>query len=334
MQTVHEKYDIKNTKNLSKKNITVIGPAIIDVLAGPVSEAVFQTGSQPMDMTKLSFGGDALNEAVVLSRLGKEVELISKVGDDEAGKRVLGYIQDNGIALDSIQVEQGLVTGINIVLVDGEGERYFLTNPNGSLRRLTEKDIEPYLDEAADIVCFAGMFISPLIDIPAMERIFKKIKEKPDRLLVVDMTKAKNGERFEDLKGLLPYIDYILPNQEEIFLLTGERNPVVNAELLVNAGVSCAVVKCGSKGCVIRTKDKMYQIPAYLVEEPVDSTGAGDCFAAGFLWGLSEKLGLEDCGRFACGVASCAVEKLGATDGVESVEEPMKRYHSLCRAEE
>ena len=326
---MHEKHGDKDKRKISKKDITVIGAAIIDVLAEPVSEAVFRTGSQPMDMTALSFGGDALNEAVVLSRLGKRVELVTKVGDDEAGKRVQGYMKDNGMALSSVTVEQGLVTGVNIVLVDEAGERYFLTNPNGSLRRLTERDIEPYLESAADIVCFAGMFVSPPIDIPAMERIFKKIKEKPGRVLVVDMTKAKNGERFEDLKELLPYIDYILPNQEEIFLLTGEKNPAENAQLLVDAGVSCAVVKCGSEGCVIRTKDELYQIPAYLVEEPVDSTGAGDCFAAGFLWGLSEKLSLEDCGRFACAVASCAVEKLGATDGVESIEEPMKRYQGF-----
>ena len=81
-----------------KKDITVIGAAIIDVLAGPVSEDIFQSGSMPMKMTRMSFGGDALNEAVVLSRMGKKVELISKVGDDEAGNRVLDYIKANGIA--------------------------------------------------------------------------------------------------------------------------------------------------------------------------------------------------------------------------------------------
>lgn len=326
MQVTDKKCDINHANQLPKKDITVIGAAIIDVLAGPVSEEVFRTGSQPMDMTKLSFGGDALNEAVVLARLGKKVELVTKVGDDEAGKRVQGYIKEHGMPLGSVKVEKGLATGVNIVLVDEAGERHFLTNPNGSLRRLTIEDVEPYLDGAADIVCFAGMFVSPMIDIPAMERMFRRIKEKTGRILAVDMTKAKKGERFEDLKGLFPYIDYILPNQEEISLLTGEKNPIVNAGLLVNAGVSCAVVKCGGRGCVIRTGDNMYQIPAYLVEEPVDSTGAGDCFAAGFLWGLSEKFSLKECGQFACAVASCAVEELGATDGVVSVDEPMKRF--------
>lgn len=311
-------------------DITVIGAAIIDIMAGPVSADVFQTGSQPVDMTKLSFGGDALNESVALSRLGKKVQLISKVGQDEAGARVLDYIKENGLSTDFIRVEEGLTTGINIVLVDNNGERFFLTNPNGSLRRLTEKDIEPYLDEAADIVSFASIFVSPPLDIEAMERVFKKIKSKPGRILVADMTKAKYGERLNDIKKLLPYIDYILPNEEEIALLTGERDPYVNAKHLVDAGVLCAVIKCGKKGCIIKTKNEFYEIPAYLVEQPVDTTGAGDCFAAGFLWALAEKMSLEACGRFACAVASCAVESVGATDGIHRMEEALKRYHKLC----
>ena len=63
------------------------------------------------------------------------------------------------------------------------------------------------------------------------------------------------------------------------------------------------------------------------MREAVDSTGAGDCFAAGFLWALSEGMELEACGRFACAAASCAVEQLGATAGIRSVKEPLERYH-------
>jgi sugar/nucleoside kinase (ribokinase family) len=173
------------------------------------------------------------------------------------------------------------------------------------------------------------MFVSPLLDIPAMKRIFKKVKEKPGRTLVVDMTKAKNGERLEDVKELLPYIDYILPNADEIALLTGEKDPHTNAKLLIEAGVGCAVIKCGSRGCIVQTKDVCYEIPAYPVKNAIDSTGAGDCFAAGFLWGLHQGLPLEQCGYFACAAASCTVEHMGATDGIASLDEPMKRYRKI-----
>lgn len=311
-----------------QKQVTVIGAAIIDVLTGPVTQQVFKTGSQPMETTSLSFGGDALNEAVVLSRLGVPVQLISKVGCDEAGAQVLAFLQANGVTTDAIRREENLTTGINIVLVDEYGERHFLTNPNGSLRKLSLEDVEPYIEDAAEIVSFASMFVSPMLDIPAMERLFKQVKSRPGRILVADMTKAKCGERLEDLKGLLPYVDYILPNEEEASLLTGVEDPYENAGMLVEAGASCAVIKCGSRGCLIRTRDNCIKIPVYPATRVVDTTGAGDCFVAGFLWGLSQGLSLEDCGRLACATASCAVEHMGATEGILSAEEVRQRMVS------
>ena len=102
-------------------DITVIGAAIIDILASPVTETVFSSGSVPMETIRMSFGGDALNETILLSSFGKKVQLISKIGDDEAGKRVLGLLQEKGISADSISVEKDLATGINIVLIDEKG---------------------------------------------------------------------------------------------------------------------------------------------------------------------------------------------------------------------
>ena len=312
-----------------QKDITIIGAAIIDILTGPVNEHLFQTGSLPMQTTKMSFGGDALNEAVVLSRFGKKTELITKVGNDEAGKRVLNYIKDHNISTDKVTIEEGLTTGVNIVLVDDKGERYFLTNPQSSLRKLAIEDIVPYAGEMADIVSFASIFVSPLLDIAAMEQLFSKIKDKPGRILAADMTKAKNGEKLDDVKKILPYIDYIFPNKDEITLLTGETDPMQNARLLVEAGAKCAVVKCGKEGCIIHTEKETYRIPAYPVENVVDTTGAGDTFAAGFLYALSEGMNLEECGRFACASASCAIECTGATEGICSIEEPENHFFRL-----
>lgn len=304
-------------------DITIIGAAILDILAGPAGPSVFQTGSQAMNHIKMSFGGDALNEAIALSYLEKKVELITKIGNDDAGKRILDGLCSLGISTDRVIVEDGLETGINIVLVDDAGERHFLTNPYSSLRRLSEQDILSQIDAAEragqlpDLVCFASIFVSPLLDAAALTRIFRRLKEKPGRILVADMTKAKKGETLQDLKEFLPYIDYLIPNEEEIALLTGVHDPYENARLLNEAGLACAVIKRGKKGCLIRTSNEMYEVPAFLVEHPVDTTGAGDCFAAGFLFALSEGCSLADCGKYGCAVAARSVKCLGATDGLK-----------------
>ena len=316
--------------NVMDKKITVIGPAIIDVLAFPVSLINMEAGSQPMEDIKLSYGGDALNEAVVLSRLGADVELLSKVGQDQAGTYVLDFLKREGISCAGIRRDEKTPTSVNIVLVDEHGERFFLTNPRGSMRKLAEEDIDVAIDTAAHIVSFAGIFISPMLDVDSMERIFRRIKEKPGRILAADMTKPKNGETLEDLGRILKYVDFILPNEGEAAMLTGEEDPRRNAQLLVGAGAGCVVIKCVKKGCIIQTKDKCTEIPAFPVAKVADSTGAGDSFVAGFLYGLSRGFSVEQCGSFGNAVASCTVEALGATDGVTSLEEPMARYKRLA----
>jgi len=306
--------------------ITVIGAAILDVLAQPVTAEVFQTGSRPVERTNLSPGGDAFNEAILLSRFGKRVELVSKVGDDLAGDAVLQLCGRNGLDTSRIRREAGLATGVNVVLTDPAGERYFLTNPHSSLRTLCEADLDPWLDGAADLVSFASLFVSPLLPIPAVERVFRRLKARPGRVLCADMTKAKHGERLEDLAGILPLVDFLFPNAQEAALLTGDDDPERSARRLVDAGVGCAAVKCGSRGCLLATRDGCRTIPAYPDARCVDTTGAGDTFAAGFLWALSEGWELPACARLACAAASCAVEKLGATDATRSLDEALERF--------
>jgi len=307
--------------------ITVIGAGVVDVLVGAADKKILTRHSTPMDFIKISFGGDALNESVVLSRLGKRVQWISKVGDDVAGHRILSYAVENELDTARVEVQQGLETAVNIVLVDSTGERHFLTNPRSSLRRLTEDDIPP-VDEMAPVVSFASMFVSPPLDVPAMTRLFQKIKAS-GRILAVNATRAKNGETLDDLSELLPCVDYFFPNENELATLTGSTDVYENLSALIDRGLKCAVVKRGEKGCLIAQRDELTKIRAYPVEHVVDTTGAGDCFAAGFLWALSENISLAECGRFACAAASCSVEHVGATSGVTSLAQVMERYKNF-----
>ena len=311
-------------------DVSIIGAGVIDILATPVNENVFSLGSLPVENIKMTFGGDALNETLILTKLGKKVQFISKVGDDDAGKRILGVLNEHGISTDCVCVEQDLATAINIVLVDEDGNRHFLTNPKSSLRKLALEDVECHIEQTAKIVSFAGMFISPVLTIEKMKVMFEKIKEQ-NRILVVDMTKAKNGETIEDIKELLPYIDYILPNEEEIALLTGEKDPYINAEKLLSYGVKTAVIKCGKDGCVIGDKDGIYNVAAVPNIKCVDTTGAGDSFVAGFIYGLSNGWTSKESAKFGCAVASCIVEHVGATDGLCSMEVVRERYEKMSQ---
>lgn len=313
---------------MNRKDISVIGAGVVDVLVGAVDEKILTRNSTPMDFITLSFGGDALNESIVLSRLGKRVQWISKVGDDDAGKNILNYAEENGLDIECVKIQSGMDSGVTIVLVDKCGERGFLTNTNSCLRRLEEADILPHVDKMAPIVSFASMFISHRLDIPAMTRLFKQIKSS-GRILAADMKKPKNGETLDDIAGLLPYVDYFFPNESELATLAGSNDTRKNISALIERGLNCAVVKCGGRGCIIARQNELIEIPACPVEKVIDTTGAGDSFAAGFLFALSEGWSLADCGRFACAAASCSVEQVGAVAGVTSLEKVMTRYSTI-----
>ena len=124
-----------------KTDFIIIGASILDVLAQPVSAEVFETGSVSAEHTAMHTGGDALNEAAVLAALGASVRLVGKVGSDYAGNYIQNYCQRAGMDTSFLQEAKTLETGVNLVLVDEDGERHFITSQSGSLRKLCPADI-------------------------------------------------------------------------------------------------------------------------------------------------------------------------------------------------
>ena len=308
--------------------ITIIGAAVQDLFVGPVSKDLFSKGSVPAKNMGFSCGGDALNEAVFLSRLGKKTELVTLLGEDEPSEMIFKCLKDNYISTDKVTVSKDIVTSTNIVLVDEDGERYFITNPESSLRKLSKEHILPYIDRIGDIVSFASIFVSSSLSILDMTEIFKAIKEKTGRILVADMTTAKNGETIEDLEPLLGYIDYIIPNEKEAALLTGESDPLKSALSFIEHGAKCVVIKCGKDGCVYADGENCANIPCYPAKA-IDTTGAGDSFVSGFIYGLSEGMSIAACCRYGCAVASTVVEKMGSQSGITNIEEVNKRFTAI-----
>lgn len=308
--------------------VTVIGAAIVDIYAGAVDKEIFKKGSVPGENIGMSCGGDALNEAVILSGLGNSTEIISLLGDDEAGGMVRDCLEKNKIDTRKITTNADIPTGTNIVLVDSDGERYFITNPESTLRKLSKEHILPHLDDAGDIVSFASIFVSPKLTVSDMEEVFRQIKETPGRILVADMTTAKNAETIKDLEPILKYIDYIIPNEKEASILTGESDPVKSAESFIEHGANTVVIKCGKEGCIYKSVSEEGHIPAYPGAKVIDTTGAGDSFVAGFIHGLSEGLSLQESCRYGCAAASVVVEYMGTQNIAGIRAEAEKRYKS------
>ena len=294
------------------KKVDIIGASIVDVLVTPADERVFETGSYPADKIVMSYGGDALNEATVLHKLGGDVRLNTLLGDDEAGKAVLRRIEQVGLDTKCIQIKNDMRTSVNVVLVKPSGERCFLTDPQASQRRLQMEDIALPFAEDTEILCFASIFVFPMMKTKEMAEVFREAKEQ-GILVCADMTKRKNGECTADVAEALKYVDYLFPNDAEAMLLTGKESVEEAVADLIDAGVSNVVIKCGEKGCYIRTSEEEFWVAAEEKVECIDTTGAGDSFVGGFLYALSNDMNLKECAAMANRCGAKAVQHIGAT---------------------
>lgn len=308
--------------------IIIAGAAILDVLVQPASKKVFETGSYAAERITMSTGGDAMNEAAVLAKLGAKPALAGILGADDAGNSILEQCHNMQIDTSMVLQKENLDTGINVVLIDEQGERHFLTNPHGSLRKLTLEDVQLSIEEDMKILNFASIFVFPLLKDKEMAAVLQKGKEQ-GLICCADMTKCKNGETTEDIRETLSKLDYLFANQEEAGMVTRKQNPEEMAEELLASGVKNVVLKLGKEGCLIKNKENTYQIPTYTTENCVDTTGAGDSFAAGFLYALANGYSLEECGMWGNACGSLAVECVGATTGIIDLPQVKARFEAL-----
>ncbi len=292
--------------------IVIIGAAIIDVLVRPADASVFASGSYPAEDIRMAPGADAMNEALVLASLGKQVRLETVIGDDAAGGFLRKECQDKGIVLDGQKSRKEIPTGINVVLVGPDGERSFLTNPRGSLRALELSDIRMPFEKEAKFLCFASVFVFPKIKAAQLVRIFSQAK-KQGITVCADMTKCKHKETAADMAEAFACIDYLFANEEEAALLTREADTKKAAESLLSSGAGHVIIKCGARGCLLKTRTEEYTVPARKGTVCIDTTGAGDSFVAGFIFALSEGRTLYQCAQFANACGARATESLGAT---------------------
>ena len=168
---------------MQNPEILIIGAAIIDVLARPVNTKVFDTGSYPVEDIHMTTGGDALNEATILAKTGHKVQLETVIGEDEAGKFILNHCRECGMVIRNESVRNEQITGMNVVLVDENGSRSFLTNPYGTLRSLRKEYIRMPFPDSVKIVCFASIFVFPEIGPVELKDIFRIAKRQGEDCL-------------------------------------------------------------------------------------------------------------------------------------------------------
>lgn len=289
------------------KLVGVIGASVMDVMVQGCSGSLLDVSSTPVKAIRISTGGDALNEAVLLARLGADVHLHTLLGSDKAGEFLRQAAIREGISLHA--AADVFCSPVNVVLCDEQGERHFLTDAGSALRKLSLSHID---ELSEDIVVLASMFVSHALSINDVTNLFAQLKRE-NRITCMDMTTPKFGEKAGVLSGLLPYVDYLFCNREEGSLLCGSTDPDIILNTLCSCGAHTVLLKDGGSGVHVLDHGRIFHVPAVLCSHVVSTNGCGDAFGAGFIYGLSCGYDLESCLKLALSCGSLAASSLDAS---------------------
>ncbi len=286
--------------------VLCVGDIMLDVTA--VVGASIKQGVETRATISTQGGGAAANVASWLSVSGTAAHVIARVGDDAAGQTVLSELDKYGVA-HSQTVVPGANTGVVIVLVDALGERTMFPD-SGANSGLSLADLPP-LDEITAVYLSGYPLVNPKSREGALD-ILRAVKE---RGLPVIFDPSTVGVLLEvglnQVREWLALVDVVILNEEEAHFLSGKNNPIeAAAELLKKTPL--VVIKRGGNGALAQARGSaVVQIPA-VETEVLDTTGAGDAFAAGFILAWANNGDLIDALNSGASLAAKCVSTLGA----------------------
>jgi sugar/nucleoside kinase (ribokinase family) len=267
--------------------------------------------NQNENMTAISYdrqpGGLASIALIAAARLGARTKVIARIGDDDTGDYIRRVLQEEGVDVSQILVEQGSESHISVILVhEASGDRSIITRPP------TGKPVSAQEFTREDITAARLLFIDTLND--ATLQAARWAREAGLKVLL------DPGLPYHEIKPLLQFVDVpIVPEYWARALMPAEP-PAFVAERLRDEGAEIAVVTLGERGAVVAWAGGTRAFPAYEVDV-VDTTGAGDAYHGAFLYALLQDWDLPRMARFASAVGSMNCRAMGGRNALPTRDE-------------
>lgn len=296
-----------------KYDVLCIGQMGADILVRPVPQDLFSLDSNRVEPIVLWTGGDAQNQAVVLSKLGMQVALIGKIGQDDWGDFMLRIARERGVCTEHVIRDASLPSATSVVLIRADGQRNFLHH-GGSSDTLCLAEIDLSLIGQARMLSFGSLFSMPgLMDggFAALARAARQAGTP----VCADTAQVPKGVTMSDIAPILSQLNYFLPSYEEASVLAQCTDPAEIAAALATVCPGVVIVKHGADGCYVNDGAQAFHVPAFAVHA-VDTTGAGDNFVGGFLYASLQGLELSACVQYACATGAISVQSVGTTTGL------------------
>ena len=261
-------------------------------------------------------GGSAGNTMACFASLGGQGAYIGKVADDDLGNVFISSLKDIGVDYHTVPLKDGLSTGRCMILITPDGERTMNTFL-GAATQLTPDDIDSNFIAKAKVTYLEGYLYDPP---QAMEAFIKASRAAHDAGRRVSLTLSdsfcveRHRQAFKDLVSF--HVDILFANEDELMALY-EVDTLETALEMVTNDCAIAAVTRGEKGSVIINSGVRTNVDAVPVEQLLDTTGAGDAYAAGFLFGFTQGLSMKECGRYGSIAASEIIAQMGPRPSVQ-----------------
>jgi len=323
------------------KRILGIGNALVDVMTLVEGDYILQEFNLPKGSMQLvdreksegikaaterfprtwTSGGSAANTIHGLAMLGADTGFIGSIGRDDTGDFFENDMKKAGV--NTLLIRRNSVTGTAVALITNDSERTFATHL-GAAVELTAGDLKPLLFDGYDILYLEGYLIN---NFPLIEMACMTAKEN-NMLVALDLASYNVvEENIVAFKNIVEaYVDILFANEQESKAFTGNES---EEALIVLSGIANTVIlKVGAEGSWVKNTNELIKVTAFPVN-CIDTTGAGDLYAAGFLYGLANGLNLERCGIIGSLMAGKVIEIVGARMNREKFREIKKEIELI-----
>lgn len=309
-----------------------IGMMVCDTLLSPVPSNILTLDSVKIDKPSVCCGGDALNVAIGLAKLGNSVSVAGRVARDANGKFILNECNKYGIHASGVVYEEECATAASYALIDENGERHFLSEKS-IFEKLSGEDISDEAIEETDMIYIGSAMAMRKMDEGGIKDVFFRA-HRLGKMTVMDAAYNLEDPERDWLSYLAPAFmetDVFFPSMDEAVKITGQTDPELIAECFKKFPMKAFGIKMGAKGCFVTDfKEKRFiKCPEGL--PVVDTTGAGDSFMAGLMTGLARGFDVFSGSEFASCVASKNVGSIGGTAGIPDYEEAFDLYQSFYK---
>jgi len=309
---------MNNNKSI---DICCLGIVCADILAKPVNKLPERGKLEFTDQFTMEIGGCASNAAIDLAKLSVKTGLITLTGDDAFGRMIKDGCASCGVDVSAVRSMNNVNTSASFVAIDGGGERS-IVHYKGANAVFSYKDVDMGYVKRAEYLFVAGTFLMPSFDGEDCGRVLKEAKAA-GVICCMDTAWDAAGKWLDTIKNNLQYLDWFMPSFDEAKAMCGTGDYVKMAETFKSFGVRNVIIKLGSEGAYVSSKDNdNFLSPAFKCNA-MDASGAGDSFCAGFLMGLVKGWDLRKCARFANAVGYHCVQSIGTTTGIKSFEQIM-----------